>query len=115
MVSDTYRLGMVLVISGIFLLFTVLTARFYARRDPDAAGTVHRLRPGALLRSAAWLLPVAFVPVVSGAMCSIMSSSSTSGISGACSPRIFPITIAFVPICHSIWIALNPALSSHRQ
>ena len=25
MVSDTYRLGMVLVISGIFLLFTVLT------------------------------------------------------------------------------------------
>ena len=52
---------------------------------------------------------------VSGAMCSIMSSSSTTGISGACSPRIFPITAAFVPICHSIWIAPTPALSSHQK
>ena len=52
---------------------------------------------------------------VSVAMCSIMSSSSTTGISGACSPHILPITTAFVPICPSIWIAPSPALSSHRR
>ncbi len=53
---------------GLALLFIALTARLFARRDPDAAGTVHRLRPAALLRSALLLLPIAIVPIAAGAM-----------------------------------------------
>lgn len=51
---------------GLALLFTVLTARFFARREADAAATVQRLRPGPFLRSALRLLPFAVVPLVAG-------------------------------------------------
>lgn len=54
------RLGML----GLALLFTVLTARLFPRRDLDPGGIADRLRPGRLLRSVAWLLPVAAVPAV---------------------------------------------------
>jgi len=51
---------------GLAALFTALTAWFYGRRDPDAAGIARRLRPDALLRSAFWLVPAAIVPVAAG-------------------------------------------------
>jgi ABC-2 type transport system permease protein len=52
---------------GLAVLFTALTARFYGRRDGDAARLVHRLRPFLLFRSALRLLPFAAVPIVAGA------------------------------------------------
>ena len=51
---------------GLALLFTVITTRFYARRDLDATGLARRARPLALFRAAIWLLPVALVPIVAG-------------------------------------------------
>ena len=53
---------------GLAALFTVLTTRFYARRDLDATGLARRLRPVALLTSALWLLPVAAIPIATGAV-----------------------------------------------
>ncbi len=53
---------------GLSLLFIVLTTRLYPRRDSDAAATMQRIRPTALLKSALWLLPVALVPIVSGSI-----------------------------------------------
>jgi hypothetical protein len=53
---------------GLAVLLTALTARFFARRDVDAAGWIHRLRPGSLLRMAPWLLPLLLVPLVAGSI-----------------------------------------------
>src|SRR5262245_5040611 len=38
-----------------------------------------------------------------------------TSISGACSPRISPLTTDIVPICPSILFVLNPARSSRRK
>lgn len=53
---------------GLAALFVALTTRLYGRRDADAAGIVHRLRPASLFRSFGWLIPLAVVPVAAGAM-----------------------------------------------
>ena len=57
-----------IMVLGLAALFTVLTTRFYARRDLDPAGLAFRLRPVALFKSALWLLPFAAVPIVTGAV-----------------------------------------------
>ena len=51
---------------GLAVFFIALTAKFYARREQDAAAIVHRLQPWPLFKAALWLLPVALVPIVSG-------------------------------------------------
>jgi ABC-type Na+ efflux pump permease subunit len=53
---------------GLAILFTVLTVRFYFRRDWDATRVMHRLRPGPLFVSTLRLLPFALLPLVAGAM-----------------------------------------------
>ena len=52
---------------------------------------------------------------VSVARCSIMSSSSMTGISSECSRRISPTITAFARIFPSRWIAPSPELSSHLK
>jgi ABC-type transport system involved in multi-copper enzyme maturation permease subunit len=60
-------LNRVMVLSlGVFLIY--LAARIFRRRQPDPIGTAARLRPGSLLRSVLRALPIALVPLVSGAM-----------------------------------------------
>jgi ABC-type Na+ efflux pump permease subunit len=53
---------------GLAVLLTAVTARFFARRDVDPARFLHRLRPGPLFRSALWLLPLTIVPLVAGSI-----------------------------------------------
>jgi hypothetical protein len=53
---------------GLAVLLTAVTARFFARRDHDPARLLHLLRPGPLLKSAAWLLPLLIVPVGAGSV-----------------------------------------------
>jgi len=48
---------------GLFVLFTVMTVRLFARRELDATRTVHRMRPSALFGSLAGLAPFALVPL----------------------------------------------------
>ncbi|WP_435008212.1 M1 family aminopeptidase [Tundrisphaera lichenicola] len=60
-------LNRVMVVS-LAVLFTVLTTRWYGRRDPDATGLLQRLRPIALLRAGLWLLPVAVIPIAAGSI-----------------------------------------------
>jgi len=67
------------------IFFTVLTTRFYARRDVDYNGLAGRLRPAALLRSALWLLPVAAVPVAAGAA---LWARVDAGFQGAASEKL---------------------------
>ena len=52
---------------GLAISLTVLTARFYGRRDRDVVRLAHRFRPAALFRTALLLLPFAVVPVATGA------------------------------------------------
>jgi len=51
---------------GLTAFFTVLTVLLFARREAVATRTVHRLRPGALLRASAAPLAVAVLPAVAG-------------------------------------------------
>ncbi len=67
------------------VLFTVLTAQFYARRDFDPTGLAGRLRPLALLRPALWLLPVVAVPVAAGA---VLWARVDAGFQGAASKKL---------------------------
>ena len=56
-----------LVAVGLAAFFIALTVRIFARREPDATQVVHRLRPGALARSALALVPFAILPLTAGA------------------------------------------------
>lgn len=49
---------------GAAIFFTVLAARLFRRRSPDAVRTMHRLAPKSLGRAALRLAPVAIVPLV---------------------------------------------------
>ncbi len=51
---------------GLTALFIVITVRLFARREADATRTVHRLRPGALLRASVIPLAVAVLPIAAG-------------------------------------------------
>ncbi len=51
---------------GLSVFFTVLTVRFYRRREVNATQLVHRLRPRAVLSMALRLAPWAVVPLVAG-------------------------------------------------
>ena len=51
---------------GLAAFFTTLTAKFYARREPDATAIVQRFQPWPLFKAALWLTPVALLPIVSG-------------------------------------------------
>jgi hypothetical protein len=53
---------------GLAILLTAVTARFFARRDIDPARLAHRLRPASLLRVALGLLPLAIVPLVAASV-----------------------------------------------
>ena len=70
---------------GLAALFTVLTARSYARRDLDPTGLARRFRPAALLMSALWLLPVAVVPMALGA---VLWAKVDGGSQGAASKKL---------------------------
>jgi ABC-type transport system involved in multi-copper enzyme maturation permease subunit len=50
------------------LFFTVLTVRFYGRREADAVRTIHRLRPASLSISILKLLPLALPAFVCGSV-----------------------------------------------
>jgi ABC-type transport system involved in multi-copper enzyme maturation permease subunit len=64
------RLALVLnrvLVAGMAVLLTALTARFYARGDFDISRLAHRLRPKPLCFTALRLLPFAIVPIAAGA------------------------------------------------
>jgi ABC-2 type transport system permease protein len=67
---------------GLAVLFTVLTTRFYARRDIDAIGLARRLHPYRLVRSARWLVVVALLPITLGVILWMKVDSGYQG-SGA--------------------------------
>jgi ABC-2 type transport system permease protein len=51
---------------GLTVLFIALAVRLFRRSDPDAARTIHRLYPMALVRSGLRLLPYTVVALVAG-------------------------------------------------
>jgi len=53
---------------GLGVLFTAVTARFYARRDFDPTGLAERFRPRPILIGLLRLVPFAIVPLAAGAM-----------------------------------------------
>jgi hypothetical protein len=53
---------------GLAVLLTAVTARFFARRDADSARWFHRLRPAWLLSMAPWLLPLVITELVAGSI-----------------------------------------------
>jgi ABC-2 type transport system permease protein len=67
---------------GLTVLFTVLTARYYTRRDPDAVGVARRLHPYRLIASSRWLLLVALIPISLGFVLWVKVDSGYQG-SGA--------------------------------
>ncbi|MFL6234925.1 MAG: ABC transporter permease/M1 family aminopeptidase [Thermoanaerobaculia bacterium] len=55
-----------IMVLGLAGLFTVIAVQAFARRQPDAIGTLNRLQPGAIWRRALRLAPFALVPLVAG-------------------------------------------------
>ncbi|HXF58962.1 MAG TPA: hypothetical protein VN539_03995, partial [Candidatus Saccharimonadales bacterium] len=79
---ETDRLALVLnrvMVLGLAVLFVALAVRFFARRGPDAVRTMHRLAPGALVRSALRLAPYAIVPLVAWVILSFQVSYGMEG------------------------------------
>jgi len=64
---------------GLAVFLTALTARFFGRRERDAARTVHRLRPGASFAAALRLLPFAVVPLAAGAALYVLVDRGPEG------------------------------------
>ncbi len=74
-----------ILVFGLAVLFIVLTMKFFARRDRDAIGIAHRLRPAALLRSLVWFLPLALVPLTAG---SVLWSRLDRGFQGNAAKKL---------------------------
>jgi ABC-2 type transport system permease protein len=55
-----------LMVLGLAGLFTAIAVQAFARRQPDAIGTIHRLQPGAIWRRIVSLAPFALLPLVAG-------------------------------------------------
>jgi ABC-2 type transport system permease protein len=55
-----------ILVLGLAVLFIAVAVHAFGRRQPDAIGTVHRLRPAALGRRLLGLAPFAAVPLVAG-------------------------------------------------
>jgi ABC-2 type transport system permease protein len=56
-----------LMVLGLAGLFTAVAVQAFARRQPDAIGTVHRLQPASLWRRILRLSPFALLPLAAGA------------------------------------------------
>ena len=53
---------------GVAVFLTMLSVRFFARRDLDASRLVHRMSPRSLLRGSFRLAPWALLPVITGSI-----------------------------------------------
>jgi ABC-2 type transport system permease protein len=56
-----------LMVLGLAGLFTAIAVQAFARRQPDAIGTIHRLQPGMIWRRIVRLAPFALLPLAAGA------------------------------------------------